>query len=127
MDTLSGLAEQQVSRVLDDQTGQWILQNHRDAHCEFELAGAWPGMHQATHVVLDRLFVSDGVRWIVDYKTSCPDEGVDPERFVAEQISRHTPQLKRYAQVFSAINGCPIRTALYLTALPKLVEVELAG
>ena len=63
--------------ALADRHGRWVLGPHDEARSELRLtlrAGA-----ALEHVRLDRTFVADGTRWIVDFKTS-QHEGGELER-----------------------------------------------
>ena len=114
----------QVAGVLDDEDGRWLLDAaRRDAESEAPYTARIDG--DIRNVVLDRTFVDDtGCRWIVDYKTSVPREGQDLAEFTRMQVDRYAGQLALYARVLSQLDdSCPTRTALYLTAVPKLVEV----
>ncbi|MCB1672130.1 MAG: UvrD-helicase domain-containing protein [Gammaproteobacteria bacterium] len=76
------------------------------------------------HYLIDRTFVDpDNVRWIVDYKSAVPDPGSSEEAFIARQISQHRPQLDNYRRLFNAMESRPVKTALLLTAIPRLVEI----
>ncbi|MEM1402308.1 MAG: UvrD-helicase domain-containing protein [Pseudomonadota bacterium] len=69
----------------------------------------------AVELVVDYCVVDakEGVRWIVDYKSSEPVEGQGTEAFLAEELERYQPQLERYAEAVSALYPEPIRCALY--------------
>ena len=78
--------------------------------------------------MIDRTFVDgDGVRWIIDYKSSSPAAGQSLERFLREQEALYRGQLERYARLFGAMEDRPLRLALFFTALPHFHEVALAG
>ncbi len=115
----------QIAGVLDDEYGRWLLDAaRRDAESEAPYTAFIDG--EIRNVVIDRTFVDDnGCRWIVDYKTAVPRDGQDEAEFAQLQLDRHAAQLELYARVLSELDHSqPIKTALYLTALPKLVEVE---
>ena len=115
----------QIAGVLDDEDGRWLLDSARsEAESESPYTAYIDG--EFRNVVLDRAFVDDtGCRWIVDYKTARPRDGQDEAEFVQSQLARHAAQLALYARILSQLGDSrPIKTALYLTALPKLVEVE---
>ena len=125
--TAGVLAEirRQVAGVLDDEYGRWLLDAaRRDAESEAPYTAFIDG--ELRNVVIDRTFVDDaGCRWIVDYKTAVPKDGQDEAGFTQLQVYRHSAQLALYARVLSELDDPrPIKTALYLTSLPKLVEVE---
>ena len=65
--------------------------------------------------MVDRTFVEDGARWIIDYKTA------QPEADLAAHAERYRPQLERYAGLFGD-EGRPIRTGVFYTAVGRLIE-----
>ena len=68
-----------VRRLLADPRGRWCFDpGHAEAMSEWALAG-WDGSAIA-HVTIDRTFVAEGERWIVDFKTGT-HEGADREAF----------------------------------------------
>ena len=71
--------------------------------------------------IVDRCFVENGERWIIDYKsTRLPaDADIEAMRMAA---SVYAPQLAGYAALF-ADEGLPIRKAIYFMALGKLCEL----
>jgi ATP-dependent exoDNAse (exonuclease V) beta subunit len=76
------------------------------------------------HLVIDRAFVADdGVRWIVDYKTSS-HEGGDREAFIRSEVERYRPQLRTYRTAFAGLEDRPTRAALYFPLLNLLVDVD---
>lgn len=115
--------DRQIRGVLADERGRWILFQASDGLCEAPFVSAVDGTF--TRIVVDRTFVRDDERWIVDYKTSILD-GSDEEA-VATLCRRHTPQLQRYAEAFAAIDPRPLRTALYLTSIPRFVAIDAQG
>jgi ATP-dependent helicase/nuclease subunit A len=100
-----------VTRTLRDPRGRWLFDRaHVDAHSEWALAGEDEG--RIVHVVLDRSFVADGWRYIVDFKTGA-HLGGDPRAFLEREFARYRPQLARYARIVRAIDPRPVRIALY--------------
>ncbi len=97
--------EAAIARTLADPRGRWLFaQSHADAKSEWALAG----MDQGTvrHVTLDRTFVADGVRWIVDFKTG-RHEGGDSVAFLDREQERYREQLERYARIVRALETRP--------------------
>ena len=111
----------QVQGVLADSYGRWLLFHDPNGMCEAPFTASADGA--LTRVVVDRAFVDKGVRWVVDYKTGALPAG--DEAAVAALTVRHAPQLARYAEVLRQLDGRPVRAALYLTALPRFVEVPV--
>ncbi len=99
-----------LAAVTADERGRWLFAAHEDARSEWALAGVDAGA--VVHVTLDRTFVADGVRWIVDFKTG-RHEGAAPEAFLDREQERYAPQLARYARIVRGLDPRPIRLALY--------------
>jgi len=101
--------------TLRDSRGRWILEPHQEAECELALAGLIDG--KVTEVVIDRTFVDEqGIRWIIDYKTS-EHAGGDLEAFLDNEKTRYQEQLERYARLLFHQEQRPIRLALYFPLL----------
>lgn len=109
----------QITGVLADPRGRWILFADPNGQSEAPFTSVLDG--QPTRVVVDRTFVDDGARWVVDYKTMPIARG--DEAALNALRERHAPQLARYARVLSAVDARPVYTALYFTALPRLAKV----
>jgi len=72
-----------------------VLGTQAEGRSELRLTGVVGG--QRINVVIDRTFVDhDGVRWIIDYKTSA-HEGADTDVFLDNERERYRVQLERYA------------------------------
>jgi ATP-dependent exoDNAse (exonuclease V) beta subunit len=100
-----------VSAMLADERGRWLLDaGHADARSEWALAGVEDGA--IAQIVIDRSFVADGARWIVDFKTGM-HEGADVDTFIDREVVRYRGQLERYARFVRALDARPIRLGLY--------------
>ncbi len=109
-------AEAAVLQTLSDGRGRWILDGkHTDAQCEYALSSVVDG--EFVNVILDRTFVADdGVRWIIDYKTSS-HEGGGLDEFLDREQGRYRGQLERYARIMAQLDPRPIRLGLYFPLL----------
>jgi len=97
--------------TLRDPRGRWILSTHEQAECELALAGLIGG--KVAEIVIDRTFIDEqGIRWIIDYKTS-EHTGGDLEAFLDNEKARYQEQLERYARLLFQQDQRPIRVALY--------------
>ncbi len=116
LDTATRRVAESVEAAITDPRGQWILQDgHRDSVCELPLSGWLDG--ELVHGVIDRSFVDDdGVRWIIDYKTS-RHEGGQLEEFLDNEQIRYSEQMARYARLMSRWRKEPIRLGLYFPLL----------
>ncbi len=108
--------------TLDSPEGQWVLQAHPEAVCEMPWTSAERPEDaspdtppQWRNHVIDRSFVVEGVRWIIDYKTTRHDEM--PEDSPAWQA--YTRQLGRYQRLL-APEGRPVRLAVFFTRSGRL-------
>ena len=103
--------------------GRWLLAQHPEAASELELNGIVDG--NLVRASIDRTFLDHGTRWVVDYKTSQPAEGVSLEGFLIGEAARYAEQLANYCcllQDFDAKH--PVRTALYFPAVSAWYELE---
>ena len=119
----TGRVQESLRITRANEQGQWVLGPHTDAACELPVVVARQG--RAETLIIDRTFVdADGVRWIIDYKTS-PHEGSDIEHFLEEQKRRYADQLNGYREAMQAIEPeRTIRTALYFPLQGRLTEYE---
>jgi len=82
--------------TLADERGRWILGAHPEAKSEHRIRTP----HRS--YIVDRYFTdSEGVRWVVDFKTG-RHEGGELDAFLDEQRRRYQAQLDAYAQVLAA-------------------------
>ena len=119
--TVIDAAQKAIETCLASARGRWILAPHRDARCEHRLTAVQHG--QARNLVLDRTFLHDGIRWIIDYKTSSHTGG-DLEGFLANEAERYREQLQGYREAMALSETRPIKTALYFPLLDRMLEVE---
>jgi ATP-dependent exoDNAse (exonuclease V) beta subunit len=103
-----------LSAVLDDADGRWLLGAHTESASELRLTLRAPAALR--HIQIDRTFVADGVRWIVDFKTG-QHEGGDRRAFLDSEVERYRPQLARYAAAFAVLDARPIKLGLYFPLL----------
>ena len=100
-----------IRRTLVDPRGRWLFDpGHEDARSEWPVSGLDGGA--IVRVVLDRTFVDDGVRWIVDFKTGM-HEGGAVDAFLDREVERYRDQLARYARLVAGLDPRPVRLALY--------------
>ena len=106
-----------LQAAISDPQGQWVLGHHEEARSELRLTVAGPDGLE--HLRLDRTFVADGTRWIVDFKTS-RHEGGDVEAFLDSEVERYRSQLQTYSAAMAEIDSRPIKVALYFPLLGAL-------
>ena len=107
----AALVEQALARTLADPRGRWLLQPHPEAASELRVSIFDDGAIH--HCSIDRTFVGgDGIRWIVDYKTSS-HQGGGLDAFLDNERERYRARLERYARYFRATGSHPIRLGLF--------------
>ncbi|MGH9467150.1 MAG: UvrD-helicase domain-containing protein [Terriglobales bacterium] len=104
------LATAALDRTVADPRGRWLLAPHDHARTEWSLTTP------AGHARIDRSFVEDGTRWIVDYKLAS-HEGSGLDAFLAAQQALYRPQLDAYASLLAPIEPLRIQCALYFPHL----------
>lgn len=121
--------ERAVNNTLADSRGQWLLADHQESSCELALSSCFKsGVKQR---IIDRSFIDEnGTRWIIDYKTSRPQEQESKQDFVQRECTLHRAQLADYKLYLSIKTQQeqqqqPIKTALYFTYYPHWEELEL--
>lgn len=121
------VAEQAAAQVialleltLHSADGRWVLAARPEAAAELAIGHVDDtGFRQQ---IVDRCFVENGERWIIDYKSTRLPADVDMEA-MRTAASVYAPQLAGYAALF-ADEGLPIRKAIYFMALGRLCELS---
>ena len=99
--------------------GQWLLKQHPQATSELsvmQISGGELNQGVSKNHRIDRTFICNGKRWIIDYKLTQHRENSNLEQIV----EAHRPQLARYAGLFAHEN-LPIQQAVFFLALGKLI------
>jgi ATP-dependent exoDNAse (exonuclease V) beta subunit len=98
--------------VHGDPRGRWILRKgYRDDFREYAVSGEWRG--EVVRAVFDRSFIDEqGIRWVIDYKTS-QHAGGGVEEFLEREVERYRSQLQRYAVLARRLGSEPVRVGLY--------------
>ncbi len=121
---LDGAVERTMAalrQTLGSERGRWVLAAHEEAVSEWELNGVFGD--RILHRKLDRTFVTEGVRWIIDYKTGA-HEGSGAEAFLDNERERYRGQLETYAELVSRLDGRPVRLGLYFPLMDGWREWE---
>ena len=105
-----------LRRTLSDAKGAWLFDpQHSEAKSEYALTLIEHG--KPVTAIMDRSFVdANGIRWIIDYKTST-HEGGGLDAFLDREQERYRGQLERYAAVLRKLDSRPIRLGLYFPLL----------
>jgi ATP-dependent exoDNAse (exonuclease V) beta subunit len=96
-----------LASTLASERGRWLLSVAR-GHREWSLVDA------AGRVSVIDLAISSEEGWlVVDYKTGLPAADEPIAHFTARMRERYTGQMERYRLAVSALDGRPVRAALY--------------
>ncbi len=126
IDTSSAIVEKAIQNTLNDKRGQWILLSHNEAKSELPLTYLKPSssLQQAHNLIIDRTFIDEnGVRWIIDYKSSSNDDS-DLESFLELEKSTYAKQLQEYCLALRELDSRPIKVGLYFPLIPAWREWE---
>lgn len=107
--------------VLDDKENYWIFDRDLEqAESEYAISTHIDGKPSIR--IIDRTFIHEGKRWIIDYKTSAPKPEQSESQFIAEQKVAHKSQLDDYARCFANMENIPQQKAIYF---PRLKYLDL--
>ena len=115
-----------LTAVHGDPRGRWILKRgYRDDFREHAVSGHWRG--EVVRAVFDRSFIDEqGIRWVIDYKTSRHSGGGLAE-FLEREVERYRPQLERYAVLARRLGPEPVRVGLYFPLIGAWREWDPQG
>jgi len=118
------MVETCLVNVINSDRGRWLLRDHRQSASELALHGVVNG--QLVRATIDRTFVDEeGVRWVVDYKTTGPAPGDSREAFLASETQRYAHQLQMYAALIGQLDpDRQIRQALYFPLFDGWALIE---
>ncbi|MFA7268356.1 MAG: UvrD-helicase domain-containing protein [Sterolibacterium sp.] len=112
-----------LQATLASPAGRWVLLPRPGGVTELAVAHVGPGYDGLTGLtshVVDRSFIEDGQRWIIDYKTVEVDS--DNDAVLSAHAERYRDQLERYARLF-ADEDLPLRLGVFYVAHGRLVEL----
>ena len=113
--------EQMLGTILADETGQWLLNaQHEQSAAELEI-DYLDAKGDVQLAIIDRTFIENGTRWVIDYKSSKPREGQSVEQFLRFEAERYRPQMTGYLSLFDSPNK---RALLYFPAVAASIEIE---
>jgi ATP-dependent exoDNAse (exonuclease V) beta subunit len=107
-----------VKNCTNSKVAQWILQQ---ANSKSEYPLTMVVNNQAQHFIIDRTFVENDTRWIVDYKISEPAQQQTKELFLKQQQHHYQAQLNNYAKIFCN-EPQPIKLGLYFPLIDCFIE-----
>ena len=116
---LRDLQSDTILKLLDntkkDPTFDWLFQKRDSTQVEAEFGSA------ESSIIIDRLFVEEGILWIIDFKTASPASGEPADVFIGRIKKQHQKQLRHYQDILEGIFQLPAKAAIYCPAIPKLI------
>lgn len=116
----AALVSEALLATLTSEHGQWVLSPRASASSELAVTRV-QGTRIAMHVV-DRTFVENGERWVIDFKSARLGDGLTAGE-LGQQAERYRAQLERYAGLFEH-EGLPVRKGVFFIARGTLVELN---
>ena len=102
LETAIDTLKQQMTRLFSDPIGQWLMKAHVQEQNEYAFLTLDQG--EVGTRIIDRTFVAQGVRWIIDFKTGREDNKTQ---------AHHRQQVNEYAELLASKTQEPIRCGLY--------------
>lgn len=109
-----------LQTTLQSEDGRWLLKPRASASAELPIATL--DEEGARIQRLDLTFVEQGVRWIIDYKSTAFTPDVS-EQTLRQQAETHRVQLESYARLFEG-EGLPVKTAICFLSVGRLVRLD---
>ncbi len=94
--------KQDITALFNDPRGIWIMKRHEQERNEYELLVDENG--EVVTRIIDRTFIDNGVRWIIDFKTGRND---------TKTQSHYREQVNEYARLLASRSSEPIHCGLY--------------
>ena len=111
-----------LNKLNNDAKAKWILADHELAENEYPITTIVNNTIQ--HFIIDRTFIENGIRWIIDYKITQPNDDENLESFLSKQTEKYREQLNNYAKAMQTIECLPIKCAIYFPLCQTFREWE---
>jgi ATP-dependent exoDNAse (exonuclease V) beta subunit len=98
-----------------DKDFDWLFMKRESTEVESEYSN-----HTKT-VIIDRLFIDNGILWIIDFKTATLNEDESINSFIERQKHSHHKQLLEYQEILEEVFRLPSRLALYCPSVSQLI------
>lgn len=117
-----------LNATVGSEDGRWVLAPREGAAAELAVTALErdSGRDKIATQVVDRSFVEDGVRWIIDYKTARVEGDEGDEKALLDHAERYRAQLEGYAELF-ADEGLSLRLGIFYAALGRLIELPVCA
>jgi ATP-dependent exoDNAse (exonuclease V) beta subunit len=108
-----------LQTALNSEQGQWVLQDRDSAANELEIETC--ADQAVDKKIIDRTFIENGIRWIVDYKSTVLSDD-DSEGSLKTTAEQYSAQLEGYEQLFIE-EDLPIKKAIFFVSIGKLINI----
>ncbi len=108
-----------LEQMFSDKLGQWIMQPRASTKSEWALTSSLG--NQIKSLIIDRSFVDDNTRWIIDFKVIQSNDALSSEE-ESLIIEQYRTQLFSYARLLRLMGDDDIQCALYLPNQQRLLK-----
>ena len=110
-----------LNNLLMSKRAQWLFSPlHTDIHVEYSLH--YREANTIKQLIIDRTFITDGTRWIIDYKITLPTQKQSVKQFLQSEKKYHQQQLEAYGSAFSQLDTHPIKLGLFFPLIDAWIE-----
>ncbi len=113
----------QLKKCVESNSIGWLFIPQIDDRSELALYKV--GSDERVDYRIDRTFIKENERWIIDYKASTPSPGQSIKDFCHSETIRYKDQLLRYSRAMAQLDPRPQRIALLFTQIGHLHEITL--
>ncbi len=105
--------------ILTDKNIAWLYAStHLQVHSEFSVS--LKKGNRCAQLVIDLLLLTnDQQTWIIDFKTSQPNDDESNDCFIAKELKHYQSKMSDYAQAIHQLNYPSIRCALYFPLIAQ--------
>ncbi len=111
-----------VRNILTDEFGQLVLRHHDEEDSELVLHRRLSNGEFLTRVI-DRTFVFENSRWIIDYKSSEPQENELLEIFLRREVRAYKQQIQEYVSLFKNMEQLKTIAGLYFPLIQHFEKI----
>jgi len=111
-----------IENTLKDEMGRFILTPHESAKSEL---GLHKNVSNKVYIrrAIDRTFIHENKRWIIDYKSSEPLDNETKEAFLVREVISYKEQLKEYVSFFKEMDNREVVAGLYFPLIQHFERV----
>ena len=108
---------QLLQNTQQDKVFDWLFRQRESTQVEAEYSG------KSKNIIIDRLFIENGVLWIIDFKTASPKKDESVDTFIERQKQSHRDQLLEYQEILQDHFKLPTKLAIYCPAISQLIHL----